>query len=811
MSLRIALYFAFFLFIGIVTSGCLGTKYLKDDEKLLYKQKIKGSKNIDKEELDQLYAQEPNRQFPIIPFSPYVWFYYWGLDNYDVAKYEAKREASRAKWNTKIAQAREKDKTKKVARLEKKKRKKIAKINKTIQEGNVLMRWGEPIAVFDSSLAEQTMGRLKLYLNAKGYFQAKVDTTVDVSDKRLSITYLLDQGEPYRIDTLFTQTGDSAISKILNRNKDNSFLVEGENYEQNNLTKERERIDLLLKDNGYFDFSRQYVEFNVDTALVGDKKVAIQTVINKPSKRGYHKVFTVSAVNFTTDADVGFIPDSLRIEKVYRGITYRYHTYQYNEKILSRRIFIKKDSVYSKSNTFSTQRQLANLDHFRFINIHYDSSGGKLIANIFTSPLNRYQWTNEVGINVTQGFPGPFYNLSFKKRNVFKGLEIFEINGRIGIEGVAPATEVNDVYTSVEAGVNASLTFPQFVLPLSTRAKEKLGRVNPKTRLLAGYTYTDRPEYVRKNTNFSNTYSWQNENRGLFSFTATDVSIINSNLDSAFLGTLLALERNGNRLINTFKPSFVSSMSLSATWNFNSYGLNFTNSSFFRTYIESGGTSLNFVGTEALEKENLEYYKYIKLNLDYRKIHPANKNTTIAYRINAGIAKPYSDNRILPYEKYFFAGGSNGIRAWRPRRLGPGSYTPLDSTGGETRVSYNFEQQGEILLEGSLELRKNLIGFIDYAAFVDFGNIWTIREDPSREGAQFEFDRFYKEIAVGAGLGLRFDFSFLVLRLDAGLKIYDPARPEEKRFILSKGFYDPPFTPSAAESVVFNIGIGYPF
>ena len=808
--MRIALYFTFFT-VAILTSGCLGTQYLQEDEKLLYKHRIKGAKNVDKDDLGQLYVQEPNRQLPIIPFSPYVWFFYWGLDNYDLEKYEAEREAIRTKWNARIEEAKSKNKTKKVVRFERKKRKKIAKINKTIQEGNVLMRWGEPVSVYDSAKTGQSMARILLYLNSKGYFLSKVDTSVTVSDKKAKVTYHIDEGKPYILDTLFSQTGDSAITKLVKRYKSKSHLVKGENYDQSKLSKERERLDLLLKDHGYFDFSRQYVEFNVDTAFRDNGKVAIQTTINKPSKRGYHKVFHVDEVNFTTDADLTYLTDSLREVKTYKGINYRYHTPQYNVKILSRRVFIKKDSVYSKSNTFNTQRQLANLDHFRFINIHYDSSGGKLIANIYTSPLNRYQWTNEVGINVTQGFPGPFYNVSFKKRNVFRGLEIFEINGRIGIEGVAPATEINDVYASVEAGVNGTLTFPQFVLPISSEAKARLGRVNPKTRLLAGFTYTNRPEYIRENLNFSNTYSWQNQNQALFSFTATDVSIIQSQLDSTFRATLKVLEDNGNRLINTFRPSFVSNMSFSATWNFNSYGLNFTNSAFFKAYIESGGTTLNIVGTEALEKDGLEYYKYVKLNLDYRKIHPANKNTNIAYRINAGIAKPYSDDKILPYEKYFFAGGSNGIRAWRPRRLGPGSYTPIDSTGEISVVNYDFEQQGEILLEGSLEIRKNLIGFIDYAAFVDAGNIWTIREDPSRPGSQFEFDRFYKEIAVGVGLGLRFDFSFLVLRLDAGLKVYDPSRSEKKRFILSDGFYDAPFTPEAAESVVFNIGIGYPF
>ena len=806
--MRVSIHHILIILVGILLSGCLGTKYLKEDEKLLYKQKIKSNSHVDKEDLAQLYAQKPNRQLPIVPWSPYVWFYYYGLNRYDLESYQTKREVTRNKFNEKINAAKTDNKVKKVARLERKKQKRVAKINKTIQEGNIWMRWGEPISVYDSSLTRQTMDRFELYLNSKGYFQARIDSNYSVSGKKVSIKYIIEEGEPYLLDTIFLTTTDNKIGALLEKYQDESFLQKGDNYDQSNITAERERIDLLLKDNGYFDFSRQYVEFNIDTAYGGSKKIAIETVINEP-KKGEHKVFVIDSVNFTTDANTGMIIDSLRSSETYKGITFRYYNDLYNYKILSRRVFINKDSVYSKSNTFITQRQLANLDHFRFININYDSANGKFIANIFTSPLNRYQWTNEVGINVTQGFPGPFYNVSFKKRNVFRGLEILELNGRIGIEGVAPATEVQEVYASVEAGANASLTFPQFVLPLSARAKERLGRVNPKTRLLAGYTYTDRPEYVRENINVSNSYSWQTEKQTLFNFTSTDISIINSDLSTSFRDTLLVLETRGNRLINTFRPSFVSSMSLSTTWNSNSYGINFENSSFFRIYMESGGTSLNFLNTDILENKGLEYYKYLKFSIDRREIDPINENTTIAYRINAGIAQPYSENKILPYEKYFFAGGSNGIRAWRPRRLGPGSFSSIDSVSN--RVTYNFEQPGEILIEGSVELRKNLIGFIDYAAFVDFGNVWTIEKDPSRPGAQFKPNRFYKEIAVGAGLGLRFDFSFLVLRLDAGLKVYDPARPEGKRFIMSTGYYDEPFTPTAAEAVVLNIGIGYPF
>lgn len=790
--------------ILLLLSSCLGSKYLKDDEKLLYKQKIKSEDKINKEELAQLYIQRPNRQFPVIPFSPYVWFYYHGLKRYDVDKYARKKAKISAKFDQKIEEA---DKTKKKQRLMRRKQKKLAKQDKNIEDGNVWMRWGEPIAVYDSAKTQQTVDRFQLYLSSKGYFHAEINPSIKTLGNKVSVKYNIDAGAPYKLDTIFYQTSDSAIYQLLEKSKEDSYLMPGENYDQTNLTQERERIDLLLKDNGYFDFSRQYIVFDVDTSYKSQRKVAIRTKINDP-KRGDHRVFYVDSINFVTDANVTGVVDSTRQSQGFDGITYRYFEKKYNKKILSRRVFIEKDSLYNKSNTFDTQRQLANLDMFRFININYDSLGGKLVANIFTSPLSRYQWSNEVGVNVTQGFPGPFYNVAFKKRNVFGGLETFEINGRIGIEGVAPVTDV-DIYKSVEAGANASLTFPQFILPISDRTKQKLGKINPKTKLVAGYTYTNRPEYIRENLNFSNAYSWQRLGKAYYQFTTTDISLINSKLTDNFQQILKNLEANGNRLINAFKPSFVSSMNFSATWNFNSYGLNFTNSSFFRVFVESGGTSLNFLNTAFLERESLEFYKYFKVNADFRRIHPINNNTTFAYRVNIGFAKPYANNGVLPYEKYFFAGGSNGIRAWRPRRLGPGSYIRINESTG--LVNYDFEQQGEILFEGSAELRKNLIGFIDYALFVDFGNIWTINNDPSRPGAQFEIDRFPQEIAIGSGAGLRFDFSFLVLRLDAGVKIYDPARPAGRRFIFDPNFNDAPFTPKASEPIILNIGIGYPF
>jgi len=804
---------AFFTLL-LLTTGCLGTRHLKEGEKLLVKQQVsKTTKDIDKEDLSELFIQRSNRKVPLLPFAPYVGLYYHGLKRYDTEEYQQEIEEVQEKYNRKIIKAEGKEK--KVARLERKKRKKVDKLEQTIQEGNTWMRWGEPLAVWDSTKTIASAERLQLYIQSKGYFQAKVDTLIEMDGKKVKVTYKVDQGPAYVIDTLMIETGDPAITRILRANAEESLLQKGDNYNQSNLTEERQRIDELLKNNGYFSFSRQYVEFEVDTAYSGPQQVAIRTKVNKPLTRERHQQFRVDSVNFITNRNQGVIPMNTTEPEEYKGINYIFVRNRYNTKVLNRRIFIAPNQLYDRSSTFRTQRQLANLDIFRFININYDSTGGKLVANIYTSPLKLYQLTSEIGMNVTQGFPGPFVNLSLKKRNVFGGLEIFEIAGRIGYEGVLPATQAQDVYNSVEGGVNASLTFPQFIMPVSAEVKERMGKVNPKTRLALGYTYTDRPEYIRRNTNFSAVYSWQTEKNTFYQFTLTDMSIIRSDLTPSFQELLDSLQQEGNNLINTFNPSFVSSMILSATWNKNSYGLNYVNSSFYRLFVESGGTTLNFVNTNFLEREDLEFYQWIKANFDYRNIKPLNTNTTIAFRFNVGFAKSYGQNNdILPYEKYFFAGGSNGIRAWRPRRLGPGSFVRIDSTArldGITtpQVDYSFEQPGTILMEGSVEFRKNLIGFVDYAIFFDFGNIWNFNDN--REEAEFRLNRFYRQIAVGSGLGIRFDFSFLVLRLDAGVKIVDPAREPGKRFILSRGFYDPPFTRSAAETVVFNIGIGYPF
>ncbi len=808
------------LIILLMMSSCVGLRYLKKDQYLIYQQKVKGNKHISTDDLTGLFKIKRNKRLPIIPISPYVYFYQWGLKNYNLKTLQSKRDSTEKYYDTLIAV--DSTNQKRVSKLTRKRNKKVEKIDKSIQDGNFLMRLGEPPAIYDSTQIEATREQMKAFLFNKGYFHSRVKINTEKRDRLCFITYIITEGPPKVIDSIVYQVHNRVMDSLLEATRKNAYIQKGENYDQDKLVSEQQRIEQLFQDNGFYDFTRQYITCTVDTTLLGDDRIALAFEIQKPERASDYKIFRIDSVIFTTDV-TNTLANYKRYSESYNGITYRFMTNAYSKRILDRRVFIYPGQLYSRNNTIETQRQLLNLDNFKFVNINYDTTGEKFIANIFTSPLTKYQETNEIGLEVTQGFPGPFYDLSLKVRNVFGGLENLEISGRVGYEGVASAANPTKIYSSTEAGGQFNLIFPQFILPISNHAKSRLGQFNPKTNITSGYSYTNRPEYKRSDLNAHIYYTWQNGLKKLYNASLEDISLIKSSLDPAFQHELDTLRDEGNNLWRTFKPSLVLSSNFSITnnYNYNQFSVSRPKSgAFWRNYIETGGTMLNFFKINYLDSSGLELYKYIKFSTDYRKYTSLTPSTQFAFRANLGIAKSYAPNGVLPYERYFFAGGSNSIRAWRPRRLGPGSFFPQDDNGAYTD---KYEQPGELLIQTSAEIRTKIVKFIQGAAFVDAGNIWMLEKDANRPGAEFDINRFYKEIAVGAGLGLRFDFTFLLLRFDLGFKVYNPALPPEIRFIGNQlkanltaiqekyGYSDLSKLNSLNYLSVLNLAIGYPF
>ncbi len=818
--MKLSTRFFLFLFLVHLFSSCSGVRHLEDGEKWLYKQSIEGvDKNLENE-INELITLKPNTRIPIIgPAGAAI--YELGEDNLDTAKINRQKKAFIARIDEKIKKRADAEKS--TSKLEAKKKRKTARYDKNLKEGNFRMKTGSPLSIYDSMAIARIKSRVNSFLiNSKGFRKANVTTRKTEKNRKVSLTYQIDSGPRNTIDSLIVRTGDTNITQLLEANQSGSYLIKGAYYDRTLLDAERDRIDLLLIENGYFGFNKGYIEFQI---LEDPEKTDlwVVTIINKPAEKESHESFKLDSIIVNTNGN-----DPVSESKGYFGVKYNYGKFKYSPKSLDARLRIKPGQKYNFTDIENTQRQLLNMDQFRFVNINFDSTivPGKFIANLYTAPLQKFQLTQELGFNVTEGLPGPLYNASLKNRNIFLGSEILEIGIFAGLDGVSTASDQNQVLRTIQYGANASLTFPRFITPFRSRGLNKM-TFNPRTRVSLGYNFTDRPEYVRSNLNGAFAYTWQNlTGNKSYTFNLADIALIDTdiNAESGFQEQLDGLLLQGNTLAFSFNRSFVSSSSFNAIYNYN-YGDRSNPSSYLRFFLESGGTIYDLLGRALLENNDLENYQFYKVQVDYRRQIPLAINESVVFRVNGGIADPYSGNNALPYEKYFFAGGSSSNRAWNPRRLGPGSSFPyaLDENGenifenGQLKAnrtgadSYQFEQPGEVLIELNAEYRSKISGFLDWAFFIDAGNIWRLREfeTPAEgevvrisQGAKFDFNDFHKELAIGAGIGLRLDFSFLVFRLDAGHKIKDPRFPEGQRW---QGLFKRP------NQTVYNIAVGYAF
>lgn len=817
-------------------TSCLGTRYLQDEERLLTKQKIKGSSRLNQDDVHSLITLTPNARLLGLPISTEAYLYEWGKENHDTAFYQIRIDDIQQRYDRRISTAK---KNRKKARLISSREKKTGRLRRKKQEGNWRMRQGSPLAVYDSTLVQISVQNLSNYLKTEGYFDSKVLATQTLKGKKyIENEYLLLKGQKYVIDSLEYQIQDPNIAKVLAARK--SLINKGTVYSQRTLGAERDGIVDELRNNGYFDFGRQFVYFEIDTVSLGEKHILLRQIITNPQGQSAHKIFHVDSVVFVDNNPD--IPDR-KINSHHKGVSFQFSSNKYNRDLLGRRIFIKKDSLYRHSNALETQRQLANLDAFKFININFDTTGGKFIANIFTSPLNKFETSNEIGLSSTARLPGPFFTVGLKNRNTFNGLELLEVNGNMTLQGIGNIANKDRNYTLLQYGGVLSLHFPRFQFPfLSDRVKNKISRFNPATSLSFQYNFEDRfTEYEREIFNASWGYSWQVSERVSYKLTPFSIGFVDSNLEPPFQRFLDTLRVNGNgSYAASFQSALLSTASAEAVINNNNYGNKTSNSSFLRLFAESGGNLTNVISSEFLNLGQTQY-QFFKFVMDYRNSLVLNRRSLIASRVHIGVGNPYgADTVALPYEKYFYIAGSNSIRAWPARRLGPGDFAVFNeaSDAGLRTVNYTLEQGGELIIETSVEYRSKITGFLNWAFFIDAGNIWQLKSTPllplnqdlptNGSSGKFSANSFLNEMAVGAGFGLRIDFGYLVFRIDAAAQVVDPAQPLGSRFVLDDIKFlsalrriENPTSPTGmriqaekdflSNKTRINFGIGFPF
>ncbi|MDQ2772817.1 MAG: outer membrane protein assembly factor, partial [Bacteroidota bacterium] len=447
-------------------------------------------------------------------------------------------------------------------------------------------------------------------------------------------------------------------------------------------------------------------------------------------------------------------------------------------------------------------------------------STGVLVAVVNASPAPKYSQTSEVGGTYVAYLPGPFLNLRLKTRNPFGGAEVLEMGVRAGYEGqltrvnVAKGDAPQQTYTT-QLGATAALVLPQFLVPF--RTNHFLTRYNPRTRFLLSETYVKRPEYARSNFELSFDYIWQVSAFHQYVFSPFVITLVNSRTDTSFQRRLNELrDFEGSSLYRSFNKQIEPSFSFTSLYNSNDFNQT-RDARYLRVFAELGGLTRGLYKSALYKNTGLNVYDFARISIDYRRYYHLTPQTFFVWRLNGGVVhaltrtdddatnnSPY----IVPYDKSFFAGGSTSLRAWQPRRLGPGGYSPRRLDGSR---DYITEQPGELLLEGSVEYRFPISGFFKGAVFTDFGNVWGLQERKDangnylRPGAQFQINQFYRQIAVGSGFGVRFDFTFLILRLDIATRVYDPAAATAANKWALRNFNSP------ANPISFNLGIGYPF
>ncbi len=763
----------FFSFVLSIFWGCNPTKNIGKHQYLLNKNSIKSNKSELKEDLSTLTKQKPNRKI--------LGVFRFHLGIYNLVNTTKTSEPKNGYQRF----------TKKAKEW----------IKRTIGE--------EPV-IYDSLATLKSLGQMELYMHNKGYFNAVVKDSAVFKNKKANVYYYIKTENAYTIRTITRESKDSLINAILNTEQDLSLIKSGNNYDASLLQKERERFANDLKNRGYYFFNKEYIYFKIDSALHSHQVdivmgVRVQNENATPLKEEMHHVYKIDDIYIQPDYNprtLENIPTDTLLYKDNYFVSYN-KTLQYKPDILLQKIYIKKGEIFKSSYLENSYRGLSDLGVFKFTNIHFeqvkDTTLYRLNCFIQLTPSAKESFTIETEGTHNGGILGVAGNITFRNKNTFKGAELFEFK----LKGALEAQKSNNdnqnnqtLFNTIRVGPEVSLNFQKFLLPFYFSRQSKY--LSPRTTIPVSYNYEKRPGYNRTNTNISLNYNWRKNTFISKSFTLVEISKVNVEKDASFEEKLQKLN---DPLISNSYQTHLTTISR-YTFFYNNQNVNKKSDfTFFRFSTEFSGNILRGINTYILKSPidnnsykilGVNYSQFIRPEFDYRYYHVLNQYNTFVYRIYTGVGYAYMNSTSLPVEKLFFAGGASDIRGWQARTLGPGSYrAPANS----------IDQNGDLKLEGNLEYRFYLFKILEGAAFVDAGNIWALNQS-KLAGSEFAKSTFLNEIAIAGGLGARFNFTFFIFRLDGGIKIKDPSKDINNRYVYQN---------TKLKDINWNIGIGYPF
>ena len=762
--------YIYFLTVLLLLSGCSVSKFIPDGQYLLDEVHVRSdNKEIKSSEMYSYVRQKPNSKwFSLVKLPMYIYC------------------------------ASGKDSTKWINKL--------------------LRKMGDAPRIYDPSVAEETRMQILSAVQNKGYLGAEVVLEEKLKKNKIDAYYRISTGNPYMISSINYNIEDYVIRDLLMNDSIHSNLVEGMRFNVNVLEEERNRITQYLLNRGFYRFNKDYITFQADT-VNGTYRIDLTMNIalneqNDGNNNSLHRQYKVRKVNYLMDIDnlatVRNNPETDTVEYNQLSIIYNDRLFL-RPGVIASHNRIEPGKLYSNRDVMATYSSLARLGILKYSNIrfveHFENDSSYLDAYVSLSKNKNKTLAFQIEGTNSAGDLGAAASVTYTHRNLFKGSETFNIKARgayeavTGLEGYA-----NNNYT--EYGIETNLEFPEFMFPFLKSDFKK--RVNAKSQVSAKYNWQIRPEFERTLASAAWSYRWNSKKRASHRLDVLDINYIYMPYRSnTFIEYLNYMDEINPLLRYSYEDLFI--VRLGYTYTYNSAGVSTQQTAKKSSYsirfnIEESGNLIyglsKLIHKKPLDGEsyrvgNISFAQYVKLDFDFAKNIMIDDRNALVFHIGTGVAVPYGNSKSLPFEKLYFSGGANSVRGWSVRSLGPGGYR-----GASGSLDY-VNHTGDIKLDMNVEYRTHLFWKLNGAAFIDAGNVWTLKDRYSDSTGQFSFKRFYKEVAVSYGLGIRFDLDFLILRFDGGMKAINPMETGVDRYPLIK--------PDFSRDFAFHFAVGYPF
>jgi len=666
---------------------------------------------------------------------------------------------------------------------------------------------GEAPVLYSQVDLEYNKSVLQNFAENSGYFNTRTSADSTRNGKKATAEYIVKPGKQYKIKEVKFPTDSSIISTAVRNTSQRSLLLKEEGYSLAVIKEERIRIDARLKEEGFFYFNPDYLKVQVDTT-VADHQVDLIVKVKDEAPKLAETPYKINKIIVYPNYSIG--SDSVKTNmdsiKKYNDLTIIDKENLFKPRIFDRALYFKKNDLYNRTNHNLSLNRLVNLGTFKFVKNQFkvsDTTGNYLDAYYFLTPLPKKSIRLELLAKTNSAnYTGTELNLNWSNRNTFRGAELLTISAFGGVE--VQVSGQNNGFNVYRIGTQADLVWPRLVAPFKLNSPS--GFV-PKTKATIGYEFQNRTKlYSLQTFKGSFGYLWKESERKEHVLNVTEITYASPRNVTPLYQEQIAANESLGKVIEKqliFGPTY------SYTYT-NTLQKRKKNTFYYKGTIDLAGNvaglvlSANIRKGDTIKLFDVPFSQFIKIENDFRHYYKLGPDSQIASRIIAGAGFAYGNSREMPFIKQFFIGGTNSLRAFRARSIGPGSFDGA-STNTNTFLP---DQSGDLKLEFNTEYRAKIYGLVKGALFIDAGNIWLMNENQDKPGAKFS-KKFMSEIAVGAGAGLRFDFSFLILRTDLAFPIRKPYLSDGNRWVLDQiSFGNGSWR---KENLIFNLAIGYPF